>query len=53
MALAQDPDAKARLIANTEAALARGVFGAPTCFVAGEMHFGQDRLEWVERAAAA
>jgi 2-hydroxychromene-2-carboxylate isomerase len=52
LALAQDADAKAKLIANTEAAVARGVFGAPTCFVAGEMHFGQDRLEWVERAAA-
>ena len=51
MALAQDPNAKARLIANTEGAVARGVFGAPTCFVAGEMHFGQDRLDWVEQAA--
>jgi 2-hydroxychromene-2-carboxylate isomerase len=52
LALAQDPAAKARLIANTEAAVARGVFGAPTCFVAGQMHFGQDRLAWVEAAAA-
>jgi 2-hydroxychromene-2-carboxylate isomerase len=52
MALAQDPEAKARLIANTESAVARGVFGAPTCFVAGQMHFGQDRLDWVEAAAA-
>jgi 2-hydroxychromene-2-carboxylate isomerase len=52
IALAAEPEVKARLVANTEAAVARGVFGAPTCFVAGEMHFGQDRLEWVERAAA-
>jgi 2-hydroxychromene-2-carboxylate isomerase len=52
LALAQSPDVKARLIANTEAAVARGVFGAPTCFVAGQMHFGQDRLDWVEAAAA-
>ena len=52
LALAQSPDVKARLITNTEAAVARGVFGAPTCFVAGQMHFGQDRLEWVEAAAA-
>lgn len=51
LALAQSPEAKARLIANTEAAVARGVFGAPTCFVAGQMHFGQDRLDWVEAAA--
>jgi 2-hydroxychromene-2-carboxylate isomerase len=52
IALAQAPEVKARLMGNTEAALARGVFGAPTCFVAGEMHFGQDRLDWVEQAAA-
>ncbi len=51
LALAQSPEAKARLMANTEAAVARGVFGAPTCFVAGQMHFGQDRLDWVEAAA--
>ena len=52
LALAQTPQAKQRLIANTEAAVARGVFGAPTCFVAGQMHFGQDRIDWVEAAAA-
>lgn len=52
LAFAQSPEAKARLMSNTEAAVARGVFGAPTCFVAGQMHFGQDRLEWVEMAAA-
>jgi 2-hydroxychromene-2-carboxylate isomerase len=51
IALAQDAEVKQRLIANTEAAVARGVFGAPTCFVAGQMHFGQDRIEWVEAAA--
>ncbi|MFZ4383283.1 MAG: 2-hydroxychromene-2-carboxylate isomerase, partial [Sandarakinorhabdus sp.] len=50
LALAQSPEVKARLIANTEAAVARGVFGAPTCFVAGQMHFGQDRLDWVAAA---
>lgn len=50
MALAQDGAAKQRLIDNTQAAVARGVFGAPTCFVAGQMHFGQDRLDWVEAA---
>lgn len=51
LALAQDPEVKQRLIANTEAAVARGVFGAPTCFVNGQMHFGQDRIDWVEAAA--
>jgi 2-hydroxychromene-2-carboxylate isomerase len=34
----------------TEAAVARGVFGAPTFFVGDEMFFGQDRLDFVEDA---
>jgi 2-hydroxychromene-2-carboxylate isomerase len=42
------PDVKERLKANTEGAVARGVFGAPTFFVDGEMFFGQDRLDFVE-----
>ncbi len=48
--LSQAPDVKAQLIANTEAAVARGVFGAPTFFMDGEMYFGQDRLDFVEEA---
>ncbi|MCG3190559.1 MAG: 2-hydroxychromene-2-carboxylate isomerase [Burkholderiaceae bacterium] len=52
MALVSDPEVKARLIADTEAAVARGVFGAPTFFVGGEMFFGQDRLDFVCEAAA-
>jgi 2-hydroxychromene-2-carboxylate isomerase len=51
MALVSDPAVKAALVANTEEAVARGVFGAPTCFVGAEMHFGQDRLEFVRDAA--
>jgi len=39
---------KAKLAANTEAAVARGVFGIPTFFVDGEMFFGKDRLAQVE-----
>lgn len=46
--LADDPAVKAKLVANTESAVARGAFGAPTFFVGGEMFFGQDRLDWVE-----
>ena len=53
MALVGDAEVKAGLIAGTEAAVARGVFGAPTCFVGGQMHFGQDRLDFVRAAAAA
>ena len=40
----QDPAIKDRLKANTEDAVARGMFGAPTFFVGETMHFGQDRL---------
>ena len=38
---------------NTDGAVARGVFGAPTFFVGEEMYFGQDRLDYVEDALAA
>ena len=50
-ALAADPGVKAALVAQTEQAVARGVFGAPTCFVGDEMFFGQDRLDFVREAA--
>lgn len=50
VALSQEADVKAELIANTEAAVERGVFGAPTFFLNGEMYFGQDRLDFVEEA---
>lgn len=36
--------------ANTREAIARSVFGSPTYFVDGDMFYGQDRLEMVERA---
>jgi 2-hydroxychromene-2-carboxylate isomerase len=39
---------KDRLIANTEDAVARGVFGIPTFFVDREMFFGKDRMGRVE-----
>jgi len=52
-ALVADPDVKARLIANTDEAVARGAFGAPSCFVGDELFFGQDRLDFVREAAAA
>jgi 2-hydroxychromene-2-carboxylate isomerase len=51
LAATQDPEVKAKLIANTEAAVARGVFGIPTFFVEGEMFFGKDRLGQVEAEA--
>jgi 2-hydroxychromene-2-carboxylate isomerase len=47
MALVSDAEVKAALVAATEAAVAKGIFGAPTCFVGGRMHFGQDRLDFI------
>ena len=52
-AATQEPAIKQQLIANTEEAVARGAFGAPTFFVGEEMFFGQDRLDFVEEALAA
>ena len=36
--------------ANTEEAIRRSVFGSPTYFVDGDMFYGQDRLEMLERS---
>ncbi|MBY0532759.1 MAG: 2-hydroxychromene-2-carboxylate isomerase [Xanthobacteraceae bacterium] len=41
---------KDELRANTEEAVSRGVFGAPSFFVGDKMFFGQDRLDFVEEA---
>jgi 2-hydroxychromene-2-carboxylate isomerase len=47
---ARDPDIQAKFRANTQEAIERSVFGSPTYFVDGDMFYGQDRLEFVERA---
>lgn len=52
IASTQDDAVKERLKANTEEAVARGAFGAPTYFVGDQMFFGQDRLEFVAEALA-
>jgi len=52
-AAAQSEAVKAEYAANTEEAVARNVFGAPSYVIAGEIFWGQDRLEFVERALAA
>lgn len=52
-ARAQNDDVKARLIENTNAAVARGVFGIPTFFVGEDMFFGKERLGQVEEALLA
>ena len=48
LARAQEPDVKAKLIANTQAAVERGAFGSPTFFVGNEMFFGKEQLREVE-----
>ncbi len=53
LARIQEPDVKAKLVANTEDAVNRGAFGIPTFFVDGEIYFGKDRLREVEEAIAA
>ena len=44
---------KAALKANTDDAIARGVFGAPTFFVGDQMFWGNDRLQFVRSSALA
>jgi 2-hydroxychromene-2-carboxylate isomerase len=58
----QDADAVMRLggenrwsemrVADTQSALDRGVFGAPSYVIDGEIFWGQDRLDFVERKLA-
>jgi 2-hydroxychromene-2-carboxylate isomerase len=55
VARAEDPQIKAALRARTDEAVARGVFGAPAFIVtapgvAGDLFWGQDRLDFVEKA---
>jgi 2-hydroxychromene-2-carboxylate isomerase len=47
-----DPAIKARLRANTDEAIARGVTGVPTLAVGDELFWGDDRLEAAAAAAA-
>jgi 2-hydroxychromene-2-carboxylate isomerase len=49
----QSPEIKKELADATQAAIDRGVFGAPTWIVNGqELFWGQDRISLVERALA-
>lgn len=50
LAAAQSPEVAARAEALTQEAVDAGVFGAPTYRVGSELFWGQDRLEFVERA---
>ena len=48
--LAKLDDAKEDLRRRTDRAIALGIFGAPAFVVGGEMFWGQDRIEFVEKA---
>ncbi len=50
--LAEDPRWAEMRLADTRAALARNVFGAPSYVIDDEIFWGQDRLEFVERRLA-
>ncbi len=52
LALTNDEQVKQALKSATEAAIGRGVFGAPSMFVGDELFFGQDRLDFVREALA-
>ncbi|MEM7443607.1 MAG: 2-hydroxychromene-2-carboxylate isomerase [Pseudomonadota bacterium] len=49
---ADKPETAALFEANTNEAIGRQVFGAPTYVLDGELFWGQDRLDFLERALA-
>ena len=49
---AQEPDVKAKLMANTQDAVERGAFGSPTFFVGNDMYYGKEQLRDIEDAYA-
>jgi 2-hydroxychromene-2-carboxylate isomerase len=53
LAQAQDADNRALYAQHTREAVDAGVFGAPSYVVDGEIFWGQDRLDFVERRLAA
>lgn len=52
LAAAEDEAVKAAYGANTEDALNAGVFGAPTYVFQDRIYWGQDRLDFLDRALA-
>ncbi|PMZ72089.1 2-hydroxychromene-2-carboxylate isomerase [Pseudomonas sp. FW305-70] len=50
LTLTADEEIKTALKDNTEKAVQRGVFGAPSMFVDNQLYFGQDRLDFVLEA---
>ena len=52
MKLGAEPRWTERRIADTRAALERGVFGAPSYVIGDEIFWGQDRIDFVDRRLA-
>ena len=53
LAHARSAEVAARYIQHSQEAIARGVFGAPTYVYQDELFWGQDRLDFLERALAS
>ena len=49
---AQSPEVLARYETNTQRAIDAGVFGSPSYVIDGEIFWGQDRLDFVQRRLA-
>jgi len=52
LARAKSPDVEQRYADETQEAIDRGVFGAPSFIYDGELFWGQDRLDFLDRALA-
>lgn len=52
LALTDSMEVRQELIAETDAALARGVFGAPTFIVGDEIFWGKDRMDFIDEELA-
>ena len=53
LAMCSEQPVKDQLKADTQAAVERGIFGAPTLFVGDKMFWGQDRLDFVREALSS
>jgi carboxymethylenebutenolidase len=53
LAMSQAPEIAVRREADTKRAIELGVFGAPSYVIDGEIFWGQDRLDFVDRKLAA
>jgi 2-hydroxychromene-2-carboxylate isomerase len=52
LARAESEECQNEVETNTEEAFSRGVFGVPTYLIGDQLFWGQDRLDFVERALA-